>query len=233
MSCVDPQTARRALDEAPADPGALRRHLDACSECRAGLGGTDEHPAALLIVQCDEEPASVEPSVREWVARHLAICGPCAEALREVSALSAPAEARPRDRRWWVTLAAAGWLFAAILGFELLYHTDGSRVAQPEAIPVVLSAQRDGVAKIVSPGTNLLLLTFVFAEEIQPGQDLKLRLEDAAGVVGLWRRFRVERLGQWGWPQIRVSGSELPRGRSLIHVRTPSGQEASFALQIE
>jgi hypothetical protein len=72
---------------------------------------------------------------------------------------------------------------------------------------------------------DLVRFECVLAEEVRVGQELRIRVEDAAGKVALETAARVDELNQFGWPVIAVVRSALPRGRMTIHVRAPSGSE--------
>lgn len=237
MSCVDPEGARNAIAEATTNPAALSAHLHACTACRASLdatpGGAAVHPDALLLVQCQDDPAAVEPEIRSWIDQHLKSCSTCAQALQAIPPLSIPAGKRLSMQRGWVAVAAAGLLVTTILIFDSRERGREPKLTGEPTVAVVLSAQRDGAAPTLPLGAASISVTFVLAEEVSPGQDLEIRMEDQSGVVGPWRKFAVVGLSEWGWPKIRLLRSELPTGRCLLHVRSPSLLQATFVLNVE
>jgi len=184
-----------------------------------------------VLAACDESPDALDPAVRRFVEEHLAACALCRDALSAVAPEAALAM-RPARRRAPLAAAAAVLLAATLGVVALLGDGTGPDAGGPRVVrELVLSAPRSGDGVSVPDDATHLVLALVLAEEVAVGETLVLQAEDAAGRRAPELEVSVTSLGQWGWPEVEVPRSALPDGALTLHVRTPSGRTAAFALR--
>jgi hypothetical protein len=220
---MNPAEPDRAEPEQPADLEPLVRRI-AASDPDA------THPAAAVLTRFDEEPLSLSPRTREWIAAHLVDCPACRNALAAVPRLALAG--RPLRPRLLPIAAAAGWILAAFLAFEGRTREPEGREPFLSVHSLVLSTPRGGEAPSIPAGARILRCELVLGEEIALGALLQVRVEDATGRTLIDAPLRVEQQNEREWPVLTLDRAALPRGPVRLHVRSPSGLESVFELSL-
>jgi hypothetical protein len=214
----------------PELPAPLEPPLESMVRRLAAAEPLEPHPAAAALQSYDEEPGTLSPRTRQWIESHLAACCACRDALRAVPRLEL--RSRPMGRRLWPLAAAAGWILAGFLGLRALDPGRDEREPFLAVHTLVLSTPRGGEIPAVPAGARALRLELVLGEEVPLGASLHVRIEDAEGRAVVEEDRAVEERNERDWPVLTLDREALPRGTVKLRVRTPSGLESVFELEL-
>ena len=186
------------------------------------------HPSGSALASFDEDPAALSAGTRSWIANHLEECAACRSALRSVPRLGLPR--RTNLARPWPLVAAAGWILAAFLAWRVAAPRNEFPLATVHTL-VLSTVRGDGRASIPAEAT-ILRCELVLGEDVALGDPLRVRLVDVAGRTLFDAEQRVEERNEREWPVLTLDRRALPAGNVRLHVRTPSGLESVFELEL-
>jgi hypothetical protein len=211
---------------------AVADHVEACAACREALSGREgeeEFVKALDLALERQRSAPYHPTAaqleswvdgrsdpfdRELVESHAAVCARCRETAEDLRRFSSTGlAARPRPRRAWVGLAAAGLLLfvAAMLWRGDVRDPSPARLTHPAV---------EAADRVVEPPPPLL-------------RDGDLRVEGNGTVAGLPQRWKAEVLTLLARPELTTPAVALDLRRSFGQFRDEGDEHEGAVALVE